>query len=117
MFSCSIVAVHGLGSNVDWSWTWQDKARPGSSVNWLKDPHMLPSVVPKSRIMVYNYDSRWHANAPKTRLQLCGEDLVRSMHAFRDGSRDRPVVFVGHSLGGLVIQHTYRWLRGTRVTF
>ncbi|KAH8742574.1 Alpha/Beta hydrolase protein [Diaporthe sp. PMI_573] len=100
-----IVAVHGLGSNVDWSWTWRDKARPGSSVNWMKDPCMLPIVVPKARIMVYNYDSRWHANAPKTRLELCGEDLVRNLHTFREGLQDRPVVFVGHSLGGLVIQH------------
>ncbi|KAH7113133.1 hypothetical protein B0J13DRAFT_631254 [Dactylonectria estremocensis] len=53
----SIVAVHGLDSNIDWSWTWQDKAQPGLSVNWLKDPCMLPRKVPKSRIMVYNYDS------------------------------------------------------------
>ncbi|KAG7429090.1 Kinesin light chain [Fusarium oxysporum f. sp. raphani] len=100
-----IVAVHGLGSHVDWSWTWRDKDRPGSSVNWLKDPDMLPRVVPKSRILAYNYESRWHVNAPRTRLQLCGEDLVRNLHAFRKGVQDRPVVFVGHSLGGLVIQH------------
>ncbi|RKK62252.1 hypothetical protein BFJ66_g1057 [Fusarium oxysporum f. sp. cepae] len=100
-----IIAVHGLGSNVDWSWTWKDKARPGSPVNWLRDPDMLPRVIPKSRIMVYNYESRWHVNAPRTRLQLCGEELVRNLHAFRKGLQDRPVIFVGHSLGGLVIQH------------
>ncbi|EXL45101.1 hypothetical protein FOCG_13864 [Fusarium oxysporum f. sp. radicis-lycopersici 26381] len=100
-----IIAVHGLGSNVDWSWTWKGKARPGSPVNWLRDPDMLPRVIPKSRIMVYNYESRWHVNAPRTRLQLCGEELVRNLHAFRKGLQDRPVIFVGHSLGGLVIQH------------
>ena len=65
---------------------------------------MLPAIIPKSRIMLYNYDSRWHANAPKTRLQLCGEDLVRSVHALRMGTVGRPIIFVGHSLGGNVIQ-------------
>jgi hypothetical protein len=57
--------------------------------------------------MVYNYDSKWHSNAPKTRLQLCGEDLIRSTHNFRknDGTTGRPILFIGHSLGGNVIQH------------
>ncbi|KAH7159346.1 hypothetical protein DER46DRAFT_536232, partial [Fusarium sp. MPI-SDFR-AT-0072] len=66
---------------------------------------MLPAVVPRSRIILYNYDSRWHADAPKMRLQLCGEDLARSTHNFRRGTVGRAIVFVGHSLGGNVIQH------------
>ncbi|EXM20360.1 hypothetical protein FOTG_11726 [Fusarium oxysporum f. sp. vasinfectum 25433] len=100
-----IIAVHGFGSSVDWSWNWRDKTSPGTLVNWLKDPCMLPEVVPKSRIMVYNYQSRCGANGLRTKLQLSGEDLVRSLHAFRKGLQNRPVVFVGHSFGGLVIQH------------
>ena len=98
----SIIAVHGLGSNVDWSWTWKDGDKP---INWLRDPDMLPAKVSNSRIIVYNYESRWHADAPKTRLQLCGEELVHSVHSFRRGTADRPIVFVGHSLGGIVIEH------------
>ncbi|TQN70161.1 Vegetative incompatibility protein HET-E-1, partial [Colletotrichum shisoi] len=96
----SIIAVHGLGSNVDWSWTWKDGEK---RVNWLRDPDMLPARVPKSRIMVYSYESRWHADAPKTRLQLCGEELVQNVHSFRRHAPTRPIVFVGHSLGGNVI--------------
>ena len=98
----SIIAVHGLGSNVDWSWIWKDGDK---RTNWLGDPDMLPARVRNSRIIVYNYESRWHANAPKTRLQLCGEELVDSIHSFRGGDFDRPLVFVGHSLGGNVIVH------------
>ncbi|RYP42870.1 hypothetical protein DL768_010174 [Monosporascus sp. mg162] len=97
-----IIAVHGLGSNVDWSWTWKDGDK---RVNWLRDPDMLPAKVTKSRIIAYNYESRWHAAAPKTRLQLCGEDLIHGVHSFRGGPSDRPIVFVGHSLGGNVIVH------------
>ncbi|KAI1429343.1 hypothetical protein F5Y12DRAFT_482024 [Xylaria sp. FL1777] len=98
-----IVAVHGLGSNVDWSWVWQDKKGHRPPVHWLKDLNMLPRVVPHARIIVYNYESRWHANAPTTRLELCGEELVKSLHNFRTDAQERPIVFIAHSLGGLVV--------------
>ncbi|KAL6695503.1 hypothetical protein J3F84DRAFT_374542 [Trichoderma pleuroticola] len=101
-----IIAVHGLGSNVDWSWTWRDTST-GSTVHWLRDTYMLPSIVPNARIMAYNYDSKWNWDAPKTRLELCGEDLIICLHSFRqrEGVQDRPILFIGHSLGGLVIEY------------
>ncbi|MCJ1312481.1 hypothetical protein MMC25_006155 [Agyrium rufum] len=48
-----IIAVHGLDSDVDSTWTYQseDGLR---HVNWLSDPGMLPRIVPKARIMVSN---------------------------------------------------------------
>ncbi|RYO95239.1 hypothetical protein DL764_007724 [Monosporascus ibericus] len=97
-----IVAVHGLGSDVDWSWTWKNGAK---CVHWLKDPEMLPAIIPNARIMAYSYESRWHRNASKTRLELCGEELARNMHNFRTNVPDRPVIFIAHSLGGLVVLH------------
>jgi pimeloyl-ACP methyl ester carboxylesterase len=107
----SIIAVHGLGSQVDWSWTWKDETLQANGqprlVNWLKDSDMLPDIVPKTRILAYNYESRWHKDAPKTRLQACAEELVNEIHDFRKstGTIDRPLIMIGHSLGGNVIQH------------
>ncbi|KAI1159456.1 hypothetical protein F5B18DRAFT_677291 [Nemania serpens] len=98
-----IVAVHGLGSDVDWSWVWRDKNGHRPPVHWLKDANMLPRVVPHARIIAYNYESRWHADAPRTRLELCGEDLVKSLHNFRTDAPERPILFIAHSLGGLVV--------------
>lgn len=107
----SIIAVHGLGSQVDWSWVFKDETNQVNGkprlINWLKDSNMLPHLVPKARIMVYNYESRWHKNAPKSRMQLCGEELINEIHDFREetGTSDRPLILIGHSLGGNVIQH------------
>lgn len=64
---------------------------------------MLPAVVPNARILAYNYESRWHANALQTRLQLCCESLVQSLDNFYGQESKRPILFIGHSLGGLVI--------------
>ncbi|KAM3464614.1 hypothetical protein MY5147_009463 [Beauveria neobassiana] len=93
-----------LRSNADWSWICKDGEK---HINWLRDPDMLPAQVPKARIIVYRYESTWHVDAPKTRLQLCGEELVHSLHAFRAGRPSRPLVFVGHSLGGNVIVQAF----------
>ncbi|RYO95066.1 hypothetical protein DL766_009004 [Monosporascus sp. MC13-8B] len=46
-----IVAVNGLGTNVDWPWTWQDKTGKRPPVHWLKDADMLPAVLPKARLV------------------------------------------------------------------
>ncbi|KAJ5297504.1 hypothetical protein N7508_007753 [Penicillium antarcticum] len=104
-----IVAVHGLGSNVDWSWTWKDDTQIVDGkprlVNWLSDNNMLPKKVPRARVLAYNYESRWHLDAATTRLQVCGKHLAEAIHEFREDSSDRPLIFIGHSLGGNVIQH------------
>ncbi|KAI0095716.1 vegetative incompatibility protein HET-E-1 [Nemania sp. FL0031] len=95
-----IIAVHGLGSDVDWAWKWKDGSK---EVHWLRDPDMLPAKVPKSRIAVFNYESQWHQNAPKRRLELCGEELIQCFMSFSPGASGRPIIFIGHSLGGNVI--------------
>lgn len=64
---------------------------------------MLPAVVPNARILVYNYESRWHTDAPQTRLQLCCENLVQSLDNLRSQEPKRPILFIGHSLGGLIV--------------
>ncbi|KAG5655550.1 hypothetical protein KAF25_003887 [Fusarium avenaceum] len=98
-----IIAVHGLGSNVDRTWTWRGVDKTQEPVNWLKDADMLQSKIPNARILAFNYESTWLSDAPRTRVELCGEDLIHSLHRLRPES-NRPIVFIGHSFGGLVIQ-------------
>ncbi|KFY98398.1 hypothetical protein V500_01689 [Pseudogymnoascus sp. VKM F-4518 (FW-2643)] len=99
-----IIAVHGPFENVDWTWICRSKDGL-EHVNWLRDPDMLPRIVPKARIMVYTYNPAWLSSASKTVLQRCGEDMMRRTHDFRNRKTDRPIIFIGHSLGGIVIEY------------
>ena len=48
-------------------------------VNWLADNDLLPKIVPNARIMTFNYESKWHADAPKQRRSLCAEQLLTAL--------------------------------------
>jgi hypothetical protein len=48
-------------------------------VNWLADHDLLPSKLPNARIMTFNYESKWHADAPKQRRSMCAEQLLTAL--------------------------------------
>ena len=78
--SLSIVAVHGLGATPDWAWI--RKVEDGNRVvhvNWLKDTNMLPAKLPDSRIMVFNYESKWLLNAPRQSRSPCAEQMLTAL--------------------------------------
>ncbi|KAF7552936.1 hypothetical protein G7Z17_g3962 [Cylindrodendrum hubeiense] len=109
-----IVAVHGLAANPDYAWVWQPKNnppdRPGypaEHFNWLSK--LLPAELSSSaklscRVMTFNYDSKWLINAPQQRLSNISDNLLRSLRSKREKATDRPLIFIGHSFGGNLIE-------------
>ncbi|KJZ70348.1 hypothetical protein HIM_10277 [Hirsutella minnesotensis 3608] len=125
-----IVFVHGLGSNPDT--TWQAR-RPAMTpvpldttlsdseqyVNWVSDflPNDLPPAIRGNvRIFFYNYDSYWKRDAVYTRLPNLGSDLLERIGQVRlsDEERQRDLIFVGHSYGGLVVKQALVHARTNR---
>lgn len=95
-----IVAVHGLGAIPDITWK-----ESKSGVNWLSDPQMLPSRTPEARILRFGYDSLWLGKeAIRTRLPTIADKLLLVLARERQQDPLRPLVFIGHCFGGLVIQ-------------
>jgi hypothetical protein len=114
--------VHGLAANPVYTWV---KKVPNFDIErdpdihpnkkprldkgyteilWLK--HLLPIRIPKARILKYNYASSYLVDAPKESLRSIASRLVHLIHASRKEdpkASQRPIIFIGHSFGGLVI--------------
>jgi curved DNA-binding protein CbpA len=95
-----IVAVHGLGAIPDI--TWKERS---TGINWLSHEDMLPSATPHARILRFGYDSLWMGKTPiRTSLSTIAYKLLLCLSMSRMGDLQRPLIFIGHCFGGLVIQ-------------
>ncbi|KAJ8128516.1 hypothetical protein O1611_g5116 [Lasiodiplodia mahajangana] len=94
-----IIVVYGPGSDGDWPSTWE---HDNKFVDWLRESSMLPATVPNSKIAVFNNGSKWDKDAPGVSVELCAEELIRSVK-FLPTVCGRPIIFVGNGLGGNVI--------------
>lgn len=74
---------------------------------WPKD--LLPKDLPKTRIMTYGYDAdiaHFWSMASQNRIGEHASNLVNAIAQVRErtDTEGRPIVFVTHSLGGLVTE-------------
>ncbi|KAM5359278.1 hypothetical protein ACJA88_015171 [Fusarium oxysporum] len=94
-----VIAVPGLGSHALGSWK-----SPNSDDVWLRD--FLPKDVPNIRVLLYGYDTVLPGSLSKQSIEDLGGALLEQVVAFRarDGTSHRPIIFIGHSLGGLLIK-------------
>ncbi|KAE9364277.1 hypothetical protein N431DRAFT_355121, partial [Stipitochalara longipes BDJ] len=95
-----LVFVHGLRGDPIESW------KAGNTV-WLRD--LLPQSLPNIRIMTYGYDAdviNFFSNTSKSSIFQHSINLLEDLQLERDTPEEkrRPIIFVGHSLGGLVVK-------------
>ena len=98
-----ICFVHGLAGNRDTTWTAQ-----GQSAPWPQT--MLPRTLRGCRILTYGYDAypMQKSVASSNRLRDHAENLLKDLTDDRTvhGSSSHYIIFVAHSLGGLVCKET-----------
>jgi hypothetical protein len=96
----SIVAVPGIAVHPMRTWVHRK-----TKVNWLMDETMLPAAVPRARIAVFGYKSYWFGDdAVKQSLHGVAGQLLCALDDKRKDCRHRPIIFIGHCFGGLVVQ-------------
>ncbi|KAJ6003563.1 hypothetical protein N7522_006255 [Penicillium canescens] len=98
-----IVFIHGLKGDREETWTAKD-----ATDLWPKI--LLPPIFPAARILTFGYDA-YVANGRDVTLKKLiakhANDLLESLSSSRkeeDGTNERPIIFVCHSLGGLVCE-------------
>ncbi|KAI0543783.1 hypothetical protein F4679DRAFT_567400 [Xylaria curta] len=118
-----IVAVHGLGAHPEHTWTCdaleEDPQTEGihehteacDTPEWSprKKIHLLRCLLkesfPEARILSFAYNSDWLIDAPIKTAQQIGERLHDQLVRARNERKQRlPIIFVGHSFGGIVIK-------------
>ncbi|EON65782.1 hypothetical protein W97_05021 [Coniosporium apollinis CBS 100218] len=110
-----IVAVHGLGAHPEFTWTTKidpqqcsDRTNAGRCAhvpcrsNWLVD--FLPTDFPEAEIMTFGYNADWFGKGTSATAYESGCFLLRELKEIRGRHKSRPLLFVGHSFGGLVVK-------------
>ena len=98
--SVDVIAVHGLQGHPFATWTHDD----GNL--WLKDD--LPGDVPSARILSFGYDSNIAFSRSVVTVEDIASQLLNDLYNEREKDEaiaaKRPIVFVCHSLGGIVVK-------------
>lgn len=102
----SIVAVHGLNpknkdSHAEKTWTAGDKL-------WLR--HFLAPKLPEARILLFGYNSNVSSHSNAMHIGDHATNLLNRLVGKRSENPGRPIVFVAHSLGGLVVKKVWHFL-------
>ena len=103
----SIVAVHGLNpfNKVDHAeGTWR---APKSGRSWLCD--FLPEEFPTARIFLFGYNSNVAFSSGNEGVHDQANNLCARLSNHRHDAPDRPLVFISHSLGGLVVKRVSQY--------
>ncbi|KAF8420896.1 hypothetical protein EV426DRAFT_552065, partial [Tirmania nivea] len=97
-----IIAVHGFNGHRETSWQ-QTNIINGKSTMWLKD--LLPyDLVPGAQVYSFGYDLTPATKGTSGALDH-GVFSEKSIHFFsRLQHKERPIVFICHDLGGVVVK-------------
>lgn len=93
----SIFAVTGLAGHAFGSW----KSRKSGKM-WLRD--LMPSDLPTARVFTYGYDTKLAGSKSNARISDYAKQFLHTVADARRCDPQRPIIFIGHSLGGLVIK-------------
>ncbi|SPN97424.1 uncharacterized protein DNG_00938 [Cephalotrichum gorgonifer] len=102
-----LVFVHGLGGGNEKSWK-----HPHTERVWISDNAFLQKIGRRCRSLSFGYNADPFDDKRKGRIETHAESLVNKLIVERQGANSRPIVFLCHSLGGLVVKAALNFCYG-----
>ncbi|CAG7852040.1 Ribosome assembly protein 4 {ECO:0000303/PubMed:16221974} AltName: Full=Notchless protein homolog 1 {ECO:0000250/UniProtKB:Q9VPR4}; AltName: Full=Ribosome biogenesis factor RSA4 {ECO:0000303/PubMed:19737519} [Serendipita indica DSM 11827] len=92
-----VVAIHGLDGHRENTWT-------DGGILWLS--HFLPLSLPRARVLTYGYDAdTQHETCVSTQnIHRHAQKLAQSLSMNRKDDPRRPIIFIAHDLGGIILK-------------
>jgi hypothetical protein len=78
------------------------------STRWVRGDYMLPEDFPDARIMRYCYEERIQLTGALSSIAGIARDFLTCLATARSDVPNHPLVFLGESLGALVIKMVCR---------
>lgn len=101
--TADIIFIHGLGGSAFRTWSWK-RLPENFWPAWLSEDEHLG----RCRIHTFGYNSNFKGEARGLNVVDFAKDLLLQMLNHPGGiGRDRPILFVAHSMGGLVVKKAY----------
>ncbi|KAF2271146.1 hypothetical protein CC78DRAFT_12869 [Lojkania enalia] len=97
-----IVCIHGLNGTP--ARTWHARDTKGNTICWLSARGFLPTRFRQARIITFKYNARAIHYKSSSRLENIASSLLAQLEGQRSSHEEsrRPLIFLCHSLGGLV---------------
>jgi alpha-beta hydrolase superfamily lysophospholipase len=97
-----IIAVHGLNGHYEKTWT-----EGSSQYNWLRDSlSQADWSLQRTRVLSFSYNSKIKKSKSTADIYDFADQLLESLLLARQQEEEqlRPIIFVCHSLGGIVFK-------------
>jgi alpha-beta hydrolase superfamily lysophospholipase len=75
---------------------------------WIRDD--LAKHARGTRAIIYGYDTKLDGSSSFQNINDLAKQLIDQLHAYRQPASKAPIVFLAHSLGGLVVKQALRTL-------
>ncbi|RDW57768.1 hypothetical protein BP5796_12569 [Coleophoma crateriformis] len=99
-YEMDCIAIHGWGGHPFGSY----RASHNKSYMWLRDD--IAKRIPKIRVWLYGYGTNLSDNSTIEDVDTFADTLTNLLRTFRARGDDlaKPLIFIAHSLGGLVLK-------------